>query len=307
MRGLTYMAGCSKLLVQQAKAFKLHQPTSKETMAAPKPSSVYASKHDPATLRTHQWRTAANSAGHLLPHLKPNMTILDVGCGPGTITVDLARNYVPQGHVTGVEYAEEPLRAAQEHAAALGVTNVTLTRGDVLNLSKDYPEESFDVVYAHQVVQHVPDPVRALREMRRVVKKGGIVAVRESAAMTWYPPSEGMDKWYKLYRTVATGLGGNPDPGSRLHVWAKEAGFAREDISCSTGTWCFSTPEERRWWSQILAERLLAPSYIETVVEKGGYCSLEDLEELSQMWRDWGENEDGWFNITHGEIICRKT
>lgn len=85
--------------------------------------SVYASDHSPAVLSTHSWRTVANSIPYLLPHLHPDMHILDVGCGPGTITVDLAKR-VRRGHVTGVEYTPEPLEAARAFAEKENVKNV---------------------------------------------------------------------------------------------------------------------------------------------------------------------------------------
>ncbi|KAH8704167.1 ubiE/COQ5 methyltransferase [Talaromyces proteolyticus] len=266
-------------------------------------SSVYASNHDAATLRTHEWRTVANSAAYLIPYLKPDMKILDVGCGPGSITIDLAR-YVPDGYVIGVEYASKPLTAARLLAEKKQVTNVQFAVADALDL-KEYADNTFDVVHAHQVLQHVPDPVRALREMRRVVRPGGLLALRESATMGWYPRLKGLDQWYDIYRKVGKGLGGNPDPGSYIHVWAQEAGFGREDITCSAGTWCFSAPDERKWWSDIWAERVLAASYVEKA-EQGGYCTREDLSRIASTWKAWGEDKDGWFTITHGEIICRK-
>jgi ubiquinone/menaquinone biosynthesis C-methylase UbiE len=85
--------------------------------------SVYASDHNKAVLQTHSWRTAENSIPYLLPHIEPGMTILDIGCGPGTITVDLAKR-VPDGHVTGVDYMPGPLVQATTFAETEGVTNV---------------------------------------------------------------------------------------------------------------------------------------------------------------------------------------
>lgn len=268
-------------------------------------SSVYASSHDPATLRTHEWRNVANSAAYLVPYLKPDMKILDVGCGPGTITIDLAR-YVPEGYVVGVEYANKPLSAARQLAEQKNVTNVQFAIADALDLDK-YADGSFDVVHAHQVLQHVPDPVRALKEMRRVAKPGGIIAARETAGMTWYPKVPEIEQWYSLHIKVAKDLlGGNPDPGSYIHVWAQEAGFARKDITCTAGTWCFSTPEERKWWSNIWTERVMTPRSIENAVDRGGYCTREELVNMADAWENWGRDENGWFTITHGEIICRK-
>ncbi|KAF8495023.1 S-adenosyl-L-methionine-dependent methyltransferase, partial [Gautieria morchelliformis] len=111
-------------------------------------------------------------AGYLLEALLPDMRILDVGCGPGTITADL----VPKGHVTALEYAPEVLTQTRSTAALRGFTNIEFVVGDVNGL--DFPDGTFDVVHAHQVLVHVGDPVQALREMRRVAKPGGIVVVR---------------------------------------------------------------------------------------------------------------------------------
>src|ERR1043165_6861191 len=122
---------------------------------------TYTHGHHSAVLRSHQWRTAENSAAYLLPHLKPGMTVLDVGCGPGSITADMARIVAP-GKVTGID-SVGVLEAAVE--AVAGVSNVELAAGDVMAL--DYPDDSFDVVHAHQVLQHLADPVGALRETRR--------------------------------------------------------------------------------------------------------------------------------------------
>ncbi|KZP34148.1 UbiE family methyltransferase [Athelia psychrophila] len=266
-------------------------------------TATYTSGHHESVLRSHIWRTAANSAAYLLPHLQPHMKILDVGCGPGTITADLAA-LVPQGHVTGLEYEPGVLDQARAHAAARGLANIDFAQGDVNALR--YPDGTFDVVHAHQVLQHVGDPVRALREMRRVAKNGGIVAVRESdfAAMTWYPAVEGMDAWHETYMRVARANGGEPDAGRRLHAWAHEAGFAWPSITVTAGTWCFQTPADRAWWSGMWADRTVSSKYADGAV-KSGHATKEDLESAAQMWRRWGECEDGWFAMLHGEVICR--
>ncbi|KAJ9216557.1 hypothetical protein DTO166G4_1773 [Paecilomyces variotii] len=266
-------------------------------------SNVYAFTHSEAVLRTHQWRTVKNSAAYLLPYLRPNMAILDVGCGPGTLTTDLAR-HVPDGHVTGIETTDAPLGEARKFAEQAGVKNVSFTEGDVLNL-ENYKDETFDVVHAHQVLQHVPDPVKALSEMRRVTKKGGIVAARESADMTWYPRLKGLDDFFDVYMKVAKAKGGNPNPGSYIHVWAQEAGFARDDVTCTAGAWCFSSPQDRQYWGGAFSERVISPGYVENAVN-GGVCKKDDLERISESWKEWARSKDGWFTVTHGEIICRK-
>ncbi|WP_199571583.1 class I SAM-dependent methyltransferase [Streptomyces murinus] len=265
-------------------------------------TAVYTHGHHESVLRSHTWRTAANSAGYLLGSLKPHMKILDIGCGPGTITADLAE-LVPDGQVTGVDHAPGILEQARETAAARGLANVDFAVADVHAL--DYPDDTFCVVHAHQVLQHVGDPVQALREMRRVTRPGGFIAVRDAdyAAMTWYPALPGLDDWLHLYERVARANGGEPDAGRRLKSWALAAGL--RDITASCGTWTFATEEERAWWSGLWADRTLASAYAERATE-GGHATPERLRAVSDAWREWGRREDGWFAVLHGEILCRK-
>ncbi|MFE7467658.1 class I SAM-dependent methyltransferase [Streptomyces sp. NPDC057499] len=267
----------------------------------PKETAVYTHGHHESVLRSHRWRTAANSAAYLIDRLAPGLSVLDVGCGPGTITADLAALVAP-GRVTAVDTSAEVLSGAAEMAAERGLDNVEFTVADVHDL--DFPDDSFDVVHAHQVLQHVGDPVRALREMRRVCRPGGIVAARDSdyAAMAWYPEVPGLDDWLGLYRRVARGNGGEPDAGRRLLSWARRAGFT--DITPSAGSWCFATPESRAWWSGLWADRTVGSAYAERAVS-GGFASAGDLAAIADAWREWGAREDAWFMVPHGEILCR--
>ncbi|WP_018571752.1 class I SAM-dependent methyltransferase [Streptomyces sp. PsTaAH-124] len=273
-------------------------------MPEPRETAVYTHGHHESVLRSHTWRTAANSAAYLLGSLKPHMKVLDIGCGPGTITADLAE-LVPDGHVTGVDRAPGVLEQARATAAGRGLGNVDFAVADVHAL--DYPDDTFCVVHAHQVLQHVGDPVRALREMRRVTRPGGIVAVRDAdyAAMTWYPEVPGLDDWLDLYRRVARANGGEPDAGRRLRSWALRAGFPESVVTATSGTWTYATAEEREWWSGLWADRTLASAYAERATS-GGHATEEELRAVSGAWRAWGRQEDGWFAVLHGEVLCRK-
>ncbi len=260
---------------------------------------VYTHGHHESVLRSHRWRTAANSAAYLLPELKPDMRILDVGCGPGTITADLA-DRVPDGHVTGIDAAAEIVSQARELAG--GRPNLEFAAGDVYAL--DFPDGTFDVVHCHQVLQHLGDPVRALAEMRRVTRPGGIVAAREAdfGGMIWYPESEVMNAWMALYKRVARGNGGEPDGGRRLHVWAREAGFT--NITVSSSTWTFATPQERQWWGGLWADRIVASAFAASATGNG-HATHDDLQRIADGWRAWAAREDAWFAVIHGEIRCR--
>lgn len=265
-------------------------------------STVYTHGHHESVLRAHSQRTAANSAGYLLDSLGPSMHILDVGCGPGTITVDLAV-LVPEGQVIGVENVPEVLESANTLAAERDLKNVRFQTGDIHAL--EFPDNTFDIAHAHQVLQHVGDPVQALREMRRVVKPGGLVAVRDAdfSIMTWYPDSEGLADWQKLYIQVARSNGGEPNAGRRLHSWARQAGFDRRSITATASTWCYNTADERAWWSGLWADRTIKSSYAEHAINRG-HATRDELIHITEAWQRWGTEEDGWFAILHGEILC---
>jgi ubiquinone/menaquinone biosynthesis C-methylase UbiE len=266
-----------------------------------KETAHYLHGHHESVLRSHSWRTAENSAAYLLPEIEPDMTILDIGCGPGTITADLAA-LVPNGRVVGVDHAESILAQARVLAAERDLTNVEFAAADIHALY--YDDDSFDVVHAHQVLQHVGNPVQALREMRRVCRPGGVVAARDWAATSWYPDSTGLDDWLELFNRVARASGGTPEAGRYLKAWALEVGFTEAAIRASSSTWTYSTPAEREWWSGLWADRIVHSEFAKLAVESGN-ATVAELDAAATAWRAWGAREDGWFAILNGEILCR--
>ncbi|WGW10978.1 methyltransferase domain-containing protein [Saxibacter everestensis] len=260
---------------------------------------TYTHGHHPSVLRAHSWRTAENSAAYLLSSLTSTDRLLDVGCGPGTITIGFAERV---REVVGIDAAAEPLTGATALAAEHGLHNVEFGVGDVYSL--DFDDNSFDVVHAHQVLQHLSDPVRALREMARVARPGGIVAVRDAdySGMIWYPMPAELDEWMTLYQKVARSNSAEPDAGRRLLSWAKQAGFT--DIVATADTWCYASDEERAWWGGSWAERVVNSSFAKQAIERG-FADPAKLEELSRAWGDWAQSDDGWFAIVNGEVLCR--
>ena len=275
--------------------------SSEQLSDGPVETARYTHGHSAAVLSAHSRRGAADSAAYLLAHLRTGMDLLDVGCGPASITADLAERVAP-GRVVALDAAAGALEAARATLRDRGLSEqAEVTSGDVMALP--FEDASFDVVHAHQVLQHLADPVGALAEMRRVTRPGGIVAVRDAvySAMTWFPEPAGMEQWRSVYMATARANGGEPDAGSRLLSWARAAGFT--DASASASTWCYATPADRAWQSQTWAHRCLT-SFGPRAVELG-LADGADLEAMAQAWRQWGDSEDAWFVVVHGEVLAR--
>lgn len=148
-------------------------------------------------LKAHGTRTAENSAAYLLNSgcIKETSHILDIGCGPGTISCDFA-SLAPKGKIVGIETNDVVLYKARAIAQSRNLTNIEFTVGDVQAL--DFPDASFDIVHTHQVLQHVADPIKSLQEMLRVTKPGGVVAARTAdfSTLAMYPDGDGLlEEW----------------------------------------------------------------------------------------------------------------
>lgn len=266
-------------------------------------TAQYTHGYHPSVLRSHQNRNISNSARYAATEFVSGRSVLDVGSGAGTLTVDIAQAVHP-GIVTALEVDREAVEVSKAEFKRRGATTIEIAQGDVHALP--FEDNRFDVVHAHQVLQHVHDPVQALKEMRRVCKVGGVVAVRDSdyRGFVWYPEDPLLSQWLTLYETAARDNGGEPDAGRMLYAWTKQAGF--KDIQASSSTWCYATPESRAWWGGMWADRILH-SKIATQLLEAGFTTPAELQEISEAWQAWTKRDDGWFSLLHGEILCRKT
>lgn len=259
----------------------------------------YTHGHHESVLRSHTWRTIANSAQYLRPLLVEGASVLDVGCGPGTITAEMADLVGPGGSVTGVDASAQVVElAASGHARP----NLSFLVGDVYAI--EAADDTYDVVYAHQLLQHLADPVAALVEMRRVCRPGGVVAARDAdyRGMSWHPEPEAMDRWLDLYTQITRRNGGEPDAARLMLGWAHRAGFA--DVTASASVWCFATPDERRWWADLWADRITESQLADQALSQG-FATAPELAEVADAWRSWASDPDAWFAVLHGEILAR--
>ena len=260
------------------------------------PDDMYSHGHHESVIRSHSWRSAANSCAYLLPHLHRGQSLLDVGCGPGTITVDLAKHVAP-GRVLGFDRSE----TAVNEARGLDARNVEFRRGDAYDTGLE--DGSFDVVHAHQVLQHLKDPVRALREWKRVLSRDGVLAVRDSdyGAFVWGPSDPLLDRWLSLYHQITERNGAEADAGRRLKGWVRSAGFER--VECSSSNWTFADDEARSFWGGTWADRVVQSSYAEQAISYG-LSNQDELEAIAAAFRHWSADPDGVFIVVHAEVLA---
>jgi ubiquinone/menaquinone biosynthesis C-methylase UbiE len=257
---------------------------------------MYSHGHHDSVVADHARRSAVDSAAFLVPELDRSMNLLDVGCGPGSITVELASLVAS---TVGLDASEEAIAWARKLDPRGGVEFVV---GSAYELP--FEDRSFDVVFGHQVLQHLADPVDALREWRRVLRPGGIVAVRDAdyGTMVHDPHDSRIDRWLELYRKVARQNGGEPDAGRRLGRWCASAGFI--DLEVGTSTWTYHTRERVEGWRDLWVSRLLEARLGE-LATSFGFADRAELEDLANAWRDWASADEPFFAFLHGEVIGR--
>ncbi|KAL9012483.1 MAG: hypothetical protein Q9173_002752 [Seirophora scorigena] len=276
---------------------KDHQPN-------PPPRSTYSLGHSAEVVASHSARTVSNSAAFLLPHLRPHFSLLDIGCGPGTITSGFCA-HLPHGKVTGVDLGDSVLEQATSSHPAAEYPNLMFEAADILQGLK-YSDDSFDVVYFHQTVLHLPDPVRGIREARRVLKPGGMLAMREMDSLCWYPDLAGLKRYNECLDSMLRSTGAPGLYRARgLHAWVSEAGFEREKMLVGAGTTVHSSPEERMWWGMVHIRRLKGES-VGGKMKSLGLVTAEGDEELVRDFEKWIAHPDGWYAALQCEVIATK-
>ncbi|MGO4594010.1 class I SAM-dependent methyltransferase [Leifsonia sp. 2TAF2] len=262
----------------------------------------YTHGHHESVLRSHEWRTLDNSGAYFTHLLRPGMSVLDVGSGPGTISFDLAQRVAP-ATVVGVDGNAAIVEHAERSARERGVSNVRFEVGDAYRL--DFPDASFDLVHAHQLLQHVSDPVAVLKEFRRVVKPGGHVVARDVdwGGTMWAPLLPGLAEWMRVNQAVQRANGGEPFAGRLLRGWALDAGF--DEVHSSASVWCFASTEERQWWGDSWSVRVTESDFGRHSKD-AGIASDVDLASIAEAWREWTRTPSGWYAMPHGEIIARR-
>ncbi len=278
----------------------------------------YTQGYSKATVGSHASRTIHSDAAFLLPFIKPSDKILDVGCGPGTITVGFAK-LVPEGSVIGIDISEAVLAQARELAEAEAKelrSDSTPHRGGGISFQKEdllaglpFEDDSFDVIFSSQLLIHLhPSATRqqALREMRRVLKPGGILASRDAAELRFYPPSHDLDRLWG--RNMARAIrDGDPDarlPGGEMPALYRQVGFdaGAGKLVVGAGTTVHSSREVRKWYVDGCLGRLSKGDVFRDSWLKAGISEAE-IEETRQALERWAQDDDAWYVALQAEIL----
>jgi SAM-dependent methyltransferase len=241
-------------------------------------------------------RSARESAAFFLPHLRPGMRVLDCGCGPGSITVGLAEVVAP-GEVVGIDLAPRQVERAREIAAQRGRSNVRFEAGTVYELP--FPDASFDAAYAHTLLMHLREPLGALREIRRVLRPGGVLGVCDDdhGACLWEPSTPGIRRLHALWLRAIEHGGGDPYRARHQRRLLLEAGFARtEGHAGAVGGGCWADAEATRFFARFVVHQFREPALVDLIVGQG-WASRAEMDAMVAEVRAWGDRPDAHFAV----------
>ena len=262
----------------------------------------YTMGYSEVILETQLRATAETSAAFLLPDLRPGLRLLDFGCGPGTISVGLAKAVAP-GEMHGVDMDEAQIAMARSITASQGQNNAIFHVGDITDL--EFEDNFFDVAHCRSVLMHVPDTAAVLSEVKRVLKPGGIIACREmicESAFT-YPEFGIMRRSWDMFEDLVVADDGHPQMGKELKGRIFEAGFA--DIRMSASYSLYSSPEAIASIYRLISQWLLSPEIAEAAI-KYGAASKSLVNDLQAAYDRWKDHPGALFAFAYGEAIARK-
>lgn len=271
----------------------------------------YKMGYSKATTASHASRTIHTDAAFLIPHIKPHHKILDVGCGPGTITAGFADLVQPSagGRVVGIDVGAAVVSSATALAASqgLGPEHLAFQVGDVL-AGLPFADGAFDVVFTSQTLSHLgpAGSPAALREMRRVLRPGGgLLAARDVAAFQWAPDGAALAGFMeKMFEAL-----GIPGPaGPRMPEYLRAAGWDVDDPAKTTfggGATVVAGREKRLWWRDSVGGRLARGDPFRQKWLKIG-LSEEQVDAYKERIDRWAEDENGWYGALQSEVLAWK-
>ena len=259
----------------------------------------YTHDYSDVFIQTLMSRSAETEADFFLPYLLPNATLLDCGCGPGAITADFAKIVAP-GKVTGIDIDESQIKFARNHASDIGIGNLDFKVADIYELP--FLENSFDAAFAHATFQHLSDPVRALKQVNRVLKPGGVIGIRDDdvGSAIWSPTNQLMEKARTIFEKVWKHNGGDPRFARQQRQALREAGFS--NIKATATCFYCATPQAIEEYRKFVMAMGSAPNFRNQAVAMN-LCDKQFLDDLAEEWRRWGDHPDAFFAVIFCEAV----
>ncbi len=246
--------------------------------------------------------TAQASAAYLLPNLRPGIRILDFGCGPGTISVGLAKAVAP-GELHGVDMEQSQIDLAKSVAQTNGIDNAKFHVGDVTGLP--FEDDFFDVAHCHNVLMHIPDTQSVLAEVKRVLKPGGIIGCREMiSASSFTEPDFGViRRAWDMFEDLVSADDGHPQMGKELKHHFGQAGFANILVTSSFDI--YSTPEDVEFIYGFATKWFLAPEITEAAI-KYGASTRQLCDAIADAYARWRNHPAAMVGVAFGEAVAGK-
>ncbi len=246
--------------------------------------------------------TAEASAAYLLPYLRPGLRVLDFGCGPGTISVGLAKAVDP-GELHGVDMEGSQIELARSVAESQGRENAVFHVADVTDMP--FEDGFFDVAHCHNVLMHIPDTGAVLAEVKRVLKPGGVIGCREMiCGSSFTHPDFGVirDAW-DMFEDLLAADDGHPQVGKELKGHILAAGF--ENVRAVNSFDIYSSPKDVAFIYEFANKWFLAPEIMEAAIKYGAAT-----EELCNAIRDaydrWKDHHGALCALAFGEVVANK-
>ena len=239
------------------------------------------------------------SAAYLRPHLKPGLNVLDVGCGPGTISAGLAQIVAP-GELHGVDMEESQVELARSVAEANGTKNAFFHVGDALALP--FEDDFFDVAHFHNTLMFIPDTLGVLAEIKRVLKPGGVIGLREMIVDSSFTyPDYGIlgDSW-EIFEDIVAADEGHPQMGKEMKGHILGAGFT--DVQFTATMRIYSTPEEIELIYGLISKWFFSDEIMEAAI-KYSASSEEKFDRMRNSYDKWRVEPGAYFVVAFGEVI----
>ncbi len=245
-------------------------------------------------------RSAAEYADFVLPRIGRGDRVIDVGCGPGSITVGLAR---VAGHVTGVDVDHAEFTNARAYTAKHGIENVEFLEGSIYELG--FPDASFDVCTLFSMVETLDDPLAGLAEVRRVVRPGGLVGASsiEDGGLILHGPGEPLLRRFYELRLKLWEADVHAYRGRELRELLLRAGF--EDVEASATYFSYGTEERVRRFGRGRAADCRDASYVDGLTRQR-LADQNEIDALEQAWIRWAESPDSFAAFAWGRAIARR-